>query len=89
MSVRGEHLARMEKAKADGVFIAGGAILSETETYDGKPKMIGSMVMTKHVSAAACRAFFEADPYVSGRVWESFEVRPFRLAETGFVKENL
>ncbi|KAJ3340381.1 hypothetical protein HDU93_007106 [Gonapodya sp. JEL0774] len=95
MNVRAEHLSRMEKAKADGIFIGGGAILSESEKFQGKPKMIGSMVLVKHENVQKVREFFNAlrrspqDPYVEGRVWESFDVHPFRLAETGFYMQNL
>lgn len=39
LAARPAHLKGIEKMTAEGTFITGGAILSETEKVDGKPKM--------------------------------------------------
>jgi hypothetical protein len=37
----------------------------------------GSLIVAEFESLAHARAWAEADPYVTGGVWESVEVKPF------------
>lgn len=75
LSVREEHLRRVRHAKAEEKFIIGGAKLS-TEN-----KMIGSMMLIEMESKEAAEQWISNDPYVTGKVWESIQILPFRVAE--------
>ena len=69
--------AHMEGAKAmaaSGAMICGGALL------DDGGAMIGSACMVEFEDRAALDAWLEGDPYVTGDVWRTIEVTPFRRA---------
>mgnify|MGYP001388243649 FL=1 len=74
MAARPAHLEGVKPMVASGELIAGGAILDD----DGR--MIGSATMVEFPDRAALDAWLARDPYVTGDVWRSIEVRPFRLA---------
>jgi len=75
MAARGAHFDRMRSLAADGTLLFGGAIL---EAPDGR--MTGSVAVTRHTSHDAARAFWAADPYVTGDVWRqmAFHATLFR-----------
>ncbi len=75
MKVRSEHLENVEKMKKDGVFMFGGAILSD----DGK--MIGSMIVYEFPDRRALDERLKDEPYINGKVWQKIDIRPFRLAK--------
>lgn len=76
MAVRPAHFETVRKLKADGQFILGGAILDESG------KMIGSMAVVEFADEAELRrVWLSVEPYVTGRVWERIEIRPFRVAD--------
>ena len=76
LAVRSAHFDRVRKLKADGHFILGGALLDEAG------KMIGSVaVVTFADEAELRRVWLTVEPYVTGRVWEKIEIRPFRVAD--------
>lgn len=73
-AVRAAHLDNARRLAADGFLIEGGAILDEHGT------MIGSAVICDFPSRAALDDWLKSDPYVTGDVWRTVEVRPFRRA---------
>lgn len=73
MARREEHLAGVRQLIADGRFLSGGAILDD----DGK--MIGSTLHLDFPTRADLDAQLGGDPYVSGKVWETIDVRQVRL----------
>lgn len=73
MARREEHLAGVRQLIADGRFLSGGAILDD----DGK--MIGSTLHLDFPTRADLDAQLGGDPYVSGKVWETIDVRQARL----------
>lgn len=73
MAHREEHLAGVRQLIADGRFLSGGAILDD----DGK--MIGSTLHLDFPTRADLDAQLRNDPYVSGKVWETIDVRQARL----------
>lgn len=75
MSVRSAHLEGARQLKAQGNFILGGALLNP----DGK--MIGSMMLVDFESETHLNEWLQNDPYVTGKVWEEIDVKPFRQAE--------
>ena len=74
MSVRHFHLEGAKKLKENGNFILGGAMLNE----DGK--MIGSTMILQFENPAELQNWIDNEPYIQQKVWEKFEVQPFRVA---------
>ncbi|HEX2968075.1 MAG TPA: YciI family protein [Bacteroidales bacterium] len=74
MSVRHDHLNKVEDLRNTGEFIFGGAIL------DDAGRMIGSMILYEFPDRAALDAMLKSEPYIVNGVWKKIEIRPFRLA---------
>lgn len=83
MANRPAHFENMSKFKANGNFIFGGAML------DDNGKMIGSTVLMRFETEEELRAYFDSEPYISGKVWQDIKVYPFRLASVPFPDELL
>jgi uncharacterized protein len=66
MNVRPFHLEGAKKLKENGNFIIGGAMLND------EGKMIGSTMILQD--------WIDNEPYIQQKVWEKFEVKPFRVA---------
>jgi uncharacterized protein YciI len=75
MAIRPTHLDGVRAMKARGEFHLGGALLDE------RGRMIGSMMLVEFPTEAALQAWLEVEPYVTDRVWERIDVKPFRRAE--------
>ena len=75
MSVRPFHFEKARELKAKGNFVFGGAILND----DGK--MIGSNMIVQFETDQELKAWLDSEPYIVNKVWEKFEVRPFKVAE--------
>lgn len=73
MAQREAHLAGVRSLIAKGHFKSGGAMLDETG------KMIGSTLHIEMPDRASLEQLLQADPYVSGKVWEKIEIREVRL----------
>ena len=77
MAARPAHLEVVRRLKARGNFIEGGAILDE------KGMMVGSVVMVAFPSRAELDGWLAIDPYVTGGVWQRYEIQPFRRVQLG------
>ncbi|MPR35786.1 YciI family protein [Salmonirosea aquatica] len=75
LTARPLHFDRARTLKANGHFVLGGALLSP----DGE--MIGSLMVLDFDDETQLRTWLETDPYVTGRVWEKIDVKPFRQAD--------
>jgi uncharacterized protein YciI len=75
LRVRQEHLGKISTMKRSGEFLFGGAILND------EGKMIGSMVLYEFPDRATLDKRLEDEPYITERVWEKIEIKPFRLAK--------
>ena len=73
MENREAHLDGVRQLIAEGRFLSGGAILDERE------KMIGSTLHLEFPDRESLEAHLEKDPYISGKVWETIEIREARL----------
>jgi uncharacterized protein YciI len=74
MAARPAHLENTRQLKAEGHFIEGGAILNENG------RMTGSVVIVTFASREDLDNWLNNDPYVTGKVWQKIEVKPFRCA---------
>jgi uncharacterized protein len=76
MDVRPHHLDGVRKLKASGNYIVGGAILDE----DGK--MVGSVMILQFEVEEELEAWKQGEIYITQKIWESVDVKPFKVAET-------
>ena len=74
MNIRPHHLDGAKELKEKGNFILGGAILND----DGK--MIGSVMILQFESEEELEAWKKSEPYITQGVWETFDVKPFKVA---------
>jgi uncharacterized protein len=74
MEVRPVHLAGAKKLKENNNFVIGGATLDESEN------MNGSVMIVQFETDAEFKNWYENEPYITGKVWQKIEVKPFRVA---------
>lgn len=72
MAAREAHIAYV-RANHPHVLKLGGPFL------DAKGQMCGSMLIVEAADLAAAKAFSAADPYTTAGLFESVEIRPFRV----------
>ena len=75
LAVRPAHLDGARKLKATNNFIVGGAMLNE----DGQ--MNGSVMLVQFDTEEEMKQWLENEPYVTGKVWETIEIRRFKVAD--------
>ncbi|WP_114937219.1 YciI family protein [Mucilaginibacter endophyticus] len=75
MAARPHHVDGAKALKANGNLITAGAMLNE----DGK--MVGSTMIVQFESLEELEAWKQNDPYITQRVWESVDVKPFKVAD--------
>ena len=75
LAARPDHLAGARELKTNGHFVMGGALLGSEN------QMIGSMMVVDFPDEAQMQQWLENDPYITGRVWEIIDAKPFRRAD--------
>ncbi|WPV01052.1 YciI family protein [Mucilaginibacter sp. cycad4] len=75
LGARPHHLDGARALKANGNFVLGGAILNE------EGKMIGSTMIVQFETDEEMEAWKQNDPYITQKVWESVDVKPFKVAD--------
>jgi uncharacterized protein len=75
MNVRPRHFDHAREMKAKGNFIIGGAILND------EGKMIGSTMLMQFETEEELEAWKQNEIYITGKIWERFDVKPFRVAD--------
>ncbi len=73
MANRAAHLAGVKVMIANGTFLSGGAML------DDSGKMVGSILHLEFPDRASLEKQLQADPYISGKVWEHIHIMSARL----------
>jgi hypothetical protein len=73
--VRPSHFDTARQLKANNNFVIGGAIL------DDEGKMTGSMMVVQFETEDDLLLWMRNEPNVNGNVWQSIEVKPFRVAD--------
>ncbi len=74
-NVRPHHLDGVRELKEKGNYVLGGAMLNA----DGK--MIGSTMIVQFNSEEELEAWKNNDPYMTQKVWETVDIKPFKVAE--------
>lgn len=77
-AVRPAHLARMEALRAAGRLRLAGPLPAIDSADPGPAGFVGSLIVAEFPSLAEARAWIEADPYVTGGVFQRWRVEPFR-----------
>jgi len=75
MSVRPDHFGGARKLKANGNFVIGGAMLND------EGKMIGSTMVVQFETKEQLQQWLDTEPYITGKVWEKIDIRPFKVAD--------
>ncbi|WCT14659.1 YciI family protein [Mucilaginibacter jinjuensis] len=74
-NVRPHHLDGVRELKEKGNYVLGGAMLNA----DGK--MIGSTMIVQFNSEEELEAWKNSDPYMTQKVWETVDIKPFKVAQ--------
>jgi len=74
LNARPHHLDGVRTLIQNGNYIAGGAILNAEGT------MVGSVMMVQFLNSEALDAWMNNDAYVTQKVWETIDVKPFKQA---------
>ncbi|HEX8019224.1 YciI family protein [Mucilaginibacter sp.] len=75
MAARPHHVDGAKALKANGNLVVAGAMLND------EGKMIGSTMIVQFETFEELEAWKNADPYITQRVWESVDVKPFKVAD--------
>ncbi|MDB5023766.1 MAG: hypothetical protein JWP78_1521 [Mucilaginibacter sp.] len=75
MNVRPHHFDGVKDLKANGNFVFGGAILND------QGKMTGSVMIVQFETEEELQGWQQNEPYITQKVWESFDVKPFKVAD--------
>ena len=74
MDVRPHHLDGVRELKSKGNYVLGGAILND------EGKMIGSTMILQFESEEELEAWKQNEIYITGKIWESVDIKPFKVA---------
>ncbi len=74
MNVRPHHLDGARELKENGNYVIGGAILND------EGNMIGSVMIVQFETEEELQAWQRREPYITQKVWETVDVKPFRVA---------
>ena len=75
MNVRPHHLDGARELKANGNYVIGGAILND------EGKMIGSVMILQFENEEELQLWQQNEFYITQKIWESYDIKPFRVAE--------
>ncbi|OCX52605.1 hypothetical protein BEL04_14245 [Mucilaginibacter sp. PPCGB 2223] len=74
MDVRPHHLDGVHELLANNNYVMGGSIL------DDAGKMIGSVMVLQFETEEELEAWKKGEIYITAGVWETVDVKPFRVA---------
>jgi hypothetical protein len=75
MDVRPHHLDGARELKSNGNYVIGGAILND------EGKMIGSVMILQFETEEELQAWQQSEPYITQKIWETVDIKPYRVAE--------
>lgn len=77
IALRDVHRARLAAMQDQGRLLAAGPFPAIDSAEPGDAGFCGSLVIAEFESLAAARAWADADPYATGGVYETVDVRPW------------
>ncbi|ROV60734.1 MULTISPECIES: YciI family protein [Vibrio] len=78
LSVRPEHLARLQTLQDEGRLLTAGPMPAIDSDNPGEAGFTGSTVIAQFDSLEAAQAWADADPYITAGVYQSVIVKPFK-----------
>lgn len=78
LSVRPEHVARLQALQAEGRLVLAGPFPAVDAPDPGPAGFTGSAIVAEFASLAEAQTWAEADPYVAAGVYGKVVVRPFK-----------
>ena len=78
LSVRPEHVARLQALQAEGRLVLAGPFPAVDSPDPGPAGFTGSAIVAEFTSLADAQTWAEADPYVAAGVYGKVVVRPFK-----------
>lgn len=75
MNVRPHHLDGAKALKQSGNYVLGGALLND------QGNMIGSVMILQFETEEGLEAWEKSEPYIIQKIWESVDVKPFKVAD--------
>jgi len=78
LSVRPEHVARLQALQAEGRLVLAGPFPAVDAPDPGPAGFTGSAIVAEFASRAEAQTWAEADPYVAAGVYGKVVVRPFK-----------
>lgn len=78
LSVRPEHVARLQALQAEGRLVLAGPVPAVDSPDPGPAGFTGSAIVAEFASLADAQTWADADPYVAAGVYGKVTVRPFK-----------
>ena len=78
LSVRPEHVARLQALQAEGRLVLAGPFPAVDSPDPGPAGFTGSAIVAEFASLADAQTWADADPYVGAGVYGKVTVRPFK-----------
>ena len=78
LSVRPEHVARLQALQAEGRLVLAGPFPAVDSPDPGPAGFTGSAIVAEFPSLAEAKTWADADPYVAAGVYGQVTVRPFK-----------
>ena len=78
ISVRQEHLARLEKLQNEGRLLTAGPFPDIDSEDPGPAGFSGSLIVAEFNSLSDAQQWADNDPYIKAGVYESVSVKPYK-----------
>ena len=78
LSVRPEHLARLEKLQDEGRLLTAGPFPAIDSEDPGEAGFTGSLIVADFESLNSAQQWADNDPYIAAGVYASVSVKPFK-----------
>lgn len=79
LSVRDQHVARLNALKDEGRLIIAGPHPAVDSPDPGDAGFTGSLIVAEFESLDAAQAWADSDPYIDAGVYEKVIVKPFKM----------
>ena len=79
LSVREQHVARLNALKDEGRLIIAGPHPAVDSPDPGDAGFTGSLIVAEFESLDTAKAWADADPYIDAGVYENVIVKPFKM----------
>ncbi|MEM7400785.1 MAG: YciI family protein [Pseudomonadota bacterium] len=79
LSVRDQHIARLNELKEEGRLIIAGPHPAIDSSDPGDAGFTGSLIVAEFESLTSAQEWADADPYIAAGVYEKVTVKPFKL----------